>query len=87
METSPTPLEALKEAVKIAGGQSATARLCNVTQPTVWHWINRALCLPAKYVLRVEAATGVSRHHLQPDIYPIEKPSRRRRPGRRSSQA
>lgn len=28
--------------------------------------------MPAEYVLRTEAATGVSRHYLRPDIYPVE---------------
>ena len=28
--------------------------------------------MPAEYVLRTEAATGVSRHDLRPDIYPRE---------------
>ena len=30
--------------------------------------------VPAEYVLRIEAATGVSRHDLRPDIYPREVP-------------
>lgn len=30
--------------------------------------------LHPKYVLTVEAATGVSRHDLAPEIYPIEMP-------------
>ncbi|KNH02633.1 hypothetical protein J121_417 [Qipengyuania citrea LAMA 915] len=29
--------------------------------------------LPAEYVLRVEAATDISRHDLRPDIYPRER--------------
>lgn len=28
--------------------------------------------VPAEYVLKIEAATGVSRHDLRPDIYPRE---------------
>ena len=51
------------------------ARLCGVKQPSVFNWLNRAVpVLPAEYVLTVEAATGVSRHDLRPDIYPIEDP-------------
>lgn len=30
--------------------------------------------LPAEYVLRVEAATGICRHNLRPDIYPVDMP-------------
>ena len=63
-----TPLE---RAVEIAGGQSAFARLVGVKQPSVWAWLNHKKPLPAEYVLGVEAATGVSRHDLRPDIYPI----------------
>jgi DNA-binding transcriptional regulator YdaS (Cro superfamily) len=29
----------------------------------------------AEMVLKVEAATGISRHELRPDIYPIEPPA------------
>ena len=43
-----------------------------VSQPTIWRWINQSKQLPAEYVLRAEAATGVSRHDLRPDIYPRE---------------
>lgn len=51
--------------------QSKLARICGVTQPTVWGWINKGRgLLPAEYVLAVEEATGVSRHELRPDIYP-----------------
>lgn len=68
-----TQLHALREAVAKAGGQSATARLCHVSQPTVWGWLNIQLRLPAEHVLTMEGATGVSRHALRPDIYPREK--------------
>lgn len=64
------PTEALKRAVELLGGQSAIARLLGVTQPSVWAWLNRGKELPAEHVLAVEAATGVSRHDLRPDIYP-----------------
>lgn len=30
--------------------------------------------VPAEHVLRIEAATGVSRHSLRPDIYPVDLP-------------
>ncbi len=67
-----TPFEALQKAADIAGGQSALARICDVTQGAVWKWLQSAKRLPAEYVLRVEAATGVCRHLLRPDIYPRE---------------
>jgi len=46
------------------------SRICGVTQPAVWKWLQSGKRLPAEYVLTVEAATGVSRHLLRPDIYP-----------------
>lgn len=46
------------------------ARLIGVTQPSVWAWLDKEKPLPAEYVLAVEAATGISRHDLRPDIYP-----------------
>ncbi|WP_336981622.1 transcriptional regulator [Altererythrobacter fulvus] len=74
MEHSPTPFEALQSAVDRAGGQTGLARICKVTQPAVWKWLQSAKRLPAEHVIPVESATGISRHHLRPDIYPIETP-------------
>jgi len=57
-------------AAKAAGGQSALARLLKVTPQAV-----QKMCasgrVPAERVLEIEKATGVSRHELRPDIYPI----------------
>jgi DNA-binding transcriptional regulator YdaS (Cro superfamily) len=62
----------LKTALKsrgIALGKLATD--LGVTAPTISHWVfnNR---VPAERVLAVEAATGISRHDLRPDLYPRE---------------
>lgn len=46
------------------------AHALSVSQPTVWRWLNQSRQLPAEKVLLVEELTGVSRHHLRPDIYP-----------------
>lgn len=70
MDVTPTPYEALNDAVMRAGSQSEFARICGVSQPSVWKWLNSSKRLPAEYVLPVETATGVSRHDLRPDIYP-----------------
>lgn len=43
-----------------------------VSQPTVWAWLNQNKPLPAEFVLKTEAETGISRHELRPDIYPRE---------------
>ena len=67
-----TPQAALKKAVDLAGSQSEIARLCSVSQAAVWKWLQNSKPLPAEHVLAVEAATGVSRYDLRPDIYPRE---------------
>lgn len=50
------------------------ARICGVSQTAVWKWL-QIRRLPPLYVLAVEASTGISRHHLRPDIYPPEIPA------------
>lgn len=45
-----------------------------VSQPTVWRWLNQSKQLPPQHVLAAEAKSGVSRHVLRPDIYPVEVP-------------
>ncbi|WP_275790493.1 helix-turn-helix domain-containing protein [Pararhizobium gei] len=65
--------EALNKALEAAGGQTALAALLEVSQQRVWGWVHKSSKgLPAEYVLAVEKATGVSRHDLRPDVYPLE---------------
>lgn len=72
MEASATSFEALKAAIARAGSQAAMGRLLSVSQPTVWKWLQSTKRLPAEHCLTVEAATGVSKHLLRPDIYPAD---------------
>ena len=72
MHTQMSPFEALQAAVHATGGQSALARVCGRSQPAVWKWVQSAQRLPAEHVLTVEAATGIPRHLLRPDIYPAD---------------
>ncbi|MBU1605800.1 MAG: helix-turn-helix domain-containing protein [Alphaproteobacteria bacterium] len=67
-----TPPGALALAVDRIGGQSALGRLVEVSQASVWRWLEKGKPLPAEHVLKVEAATGISRHDLRPDLYPRE---------------
>jgi DNA-binding transcriptional regulator YdaS (Cro superfamily) len=68
-----TYIEALREAIKIAGSQNALATALGISQAHIWNWLNRdKLVPPAKYVLDIERVTGVSRHRLRPDLYPDE---------------
>jgi TorA maturation chaperone TorD len=57
--------EGLDEAIRIAGGVGALARKIGISQPSVSNWSR----VPAERVLSVEAATGVSRAILRPDLY------------------
>lgn len=63
---------ALARAVCAAGSQSAFGRLIGRNQSTIATWLKGRVDLPAEHVLKVEAATGISRHDLRPDIYPRE---------------
>jgi len=73
MADSNAPLAALKNAIAIAGSQSALARILGTRQSTVSAWLLRGTPLPAERVLPIEEATGVSRHDLRPDLYPREE--------------
>jgi len=63
---------ALREAVERAGGQRAFARLVGLSQQAVSKWLKKGKALPPEFVLKIEGATGVSRHDLRSDIYPRE---------------
>lgn len=65
-----TPFEAFDLAITRAGSQSALAKICGCTPGNINQLVQKKSVLPAEYVLLVEAATGVSRHDLRPDIYP-----------------
>lgn len=56
----------LEEAVKRIGGAGAVARALEIAPSSVAAW----KCVPAEYVLAVEALTGVARTALRPDLYP-----------------
>src|SRR5438093_8931657 len=55
----------LDEAIRVAGGVGALAQKIGISQPSVSNWAR----IPAERVLSVEAATGVSRAILRPDLY------------------
>jgi DNA-binding transcriptional regulator YdaS (Cro superfamily) len=65
-------IDALKKAVDVAGGQSNLARAIGVKQQHVWNWLNRDGKPAAESVLSIEAATGVSRYELRPDVFGSE---------------
>jgi TorA maturation chaperone TorD len=55
----------LARAIDKAGGVAELARKIGIAQPSVSNW-NR---VPAQRVIAVEAATGISRRELRPDLY------------------
>lgn len=63
----------LIRAIKVAGSQTELARRIGKTQGHISTWLRRGAKTPANMVLRIETATGVSRHELRPDLYPREE--------------
>ena len=59
----------LSEAIRAAGGVSELARQIGISQPSVSNWIR----IPAERVISIEAATGVDRAVLRPDLYSGKK--------------
>jgi TorA maturation chaperone TorD len=57
--------EGLQEAIRAVGGVSELARRIGISQPSVSNWDR----IPAERVLSVEAATGVARTLLRPDLF------------------
>ena len=55
----------LTEAFRSTGGVSELARRLGISQPSVSAWSR----IPAERVAAVEAATGIPRHKLRPDLY------------------
>lgn len=70
--TLPVPDSAFAEAIAALGGQIAMADMVGLTQGAVSKRLRSGKPLWAEHVLAVEAATGISRHDLRPDIYPRE---------------
>jgi len=55
----------LEEAIRAVGGVGALAQKIGISQPSVSNWSR----VPAERVVSVEAATGVARAVLRPDLY------------------
>ena len=58
--------DGLDRAIDAAGGVAQLARKIGISQPSVSNWSK----IPAQRVMAVEAATGVPRAELRPDLYP-----------------
>lgn len=62
---------AIDMACEAVGGQANLAGKLDVTPQAVNLWVSSGR-VPAGRVLAIEAATGVPRHALRPDLYPPE---------------
>ena len=77
----------LEEAIRAVGGVSELARQIGISQPSVSNWTR----VPAERVPLVEAATGVNRKILRPDLFggttsePTTTSTRSRRRARRNT--
>jgi TorA maturation chaperone TorD len=60
--------QGLEEAIRAAGGITELARRIGISQPSVSNWER----IPAERVLAVEAATGIARGLLRPDLFGSE---------------
>jgi TorA maturation chaperone TorD len=65
MPGNPLRHEGLNEAIRAVGSISELARRIGIAQPSISNWDR----VPAERVLAVEAATGISRVRLRPDLY------------------
>jgi DNA-binding transcriptional regulator YdaS (Cro superfamily) len=63
---------ALSKAIEAVGNKSVLARHLGLTPQAIDQWRK----VPAERVLQVERASGVSRHLLRPDLYPVEEAAR-----------
>lgn len=59
----------ITEAVSAVGGQVALAKILDVNPSLISQWVTGRLKVAARHCLAIEAATGVSRHDLRPDVF------------------
>jgi DNA-binding transcriptional regulator YdaS (Cro superfamily) len=59
---------ALQRAIEATGGLAALAAELGVSMQAVSQWDE----VPPLRVIPVERASGVSRHELRPDLYPLD---------------
>ena len=63
----------VSKAIEAAGGAVRVSKMFNVTPEAVRQWALKGRRIPAECVLSIEAASGVSRHQLRPDVYGKER--------------
>ena len=75
----PAEVDALLEAIAIAGGQAKLAEALDIRQSAVSNWIARKSRIPAERVVKIESLTGVSRSRLRMDLWPARRPNLEKR--------
>ena len=65
------------DVIKQGGGCTQVAKKLNLPLQTVHSWTLRNK-VPAERVIEIERATGVPRHNIRPDIYPLSERLERR---------
>jgi TorA maturation chaperone TorD len=58
----------LERVIDRVGGVQALAKIIGISQPAVSMWKK----IPAERVIEIEAATGIDRSELRPDLYPVK---------------
>lgn len=63
-------MSAITTAIEKQGsGQAGIARLLGVSPQAVSQWVSGLRPVPPRHAIAIEAATGVSRHDLRPDVF------------------
>ncbi len=68
--------QGLSEAIRVAGGIGALAKICGIAPQAVSQWES----VPTGRVLMIERETGIPRERLRPDLYGAPRPRPKRRP-------
>lgn len=68
MTTREKPATPLEEAIKLCGNQEELGRRIGQSQQVISYW-KRKGTVSAELAVAIEAATGISRAKLRPDIF------------------
>ena len=77
MDVATQQRAALAAAINAAGSAAELARRLGISPEAVCQWKGK---VPVNRVIAVEAATGVLREHLRPDVFAVPRPAQRRAP-------
>lgn len=59
--------QGIREAIRIAGSQSELAKMLEVTQPAIVHWLYKNC--PPNQAVRIEKLTGIRRELTCPQFF------------------